>query len=60
MVWFKTCDNTARVVTTLGLVRHALSNHQHVVILMHDVRHIAERLTHALTEGVDPRAESVI
>ena len=38
---------------------HALSNHQHVVIVMRDVRHVAERLPHALAEGVDRRAERV-
>ena len=37
----------------------ALSNNQHVVIVMRDVRHVAERLPHALAEGVDRRAERV-
>ena len=41
-------------------LRHALSNHQHVVIVMRDVCHVAERLTHALAESVDRRAEGVI
>ena len=40
--------------------RHqALSHHQHVVIVMRDVRHVAERLPHALAEGVDRRAERI-
>ena len=41
-------------------LRHALSNHQHVVIVMRDVCHVADRLTHALAESVDRRAEGVI
>ena len=38
---------------------HALSNHQHVVIVMRNVRRVAERLPHALAEGVDRRAELI-
>ena len=37
-----------------------LRHHQQVVIVIRDARHVAERLTHALAEGVDRRAEGVI
>ena len=37
-----------------------LSHHQQVVIVIRDARHVPERLTHALAEGVDRRAEGVI
>ena len=37
-----------------------LSHHQQVVIVMRDARHVAERLTHALSERIDRRAEGVI
>ena len=34
-----------------------LRHHQDVVIVMRDARRVAERLTHAMAEGVDRRAE---
>ena len=37
-----------------------LSQHQHVVIGMRDARRVGEHLPHAMTEGVDRRAEGVI
>ena len=40
--------------------RQALHTHHHVVIVMRDVRHVGERLPHALAEGVDRRAEGLI
>ncbi len=40
--------------------RRTLRHHQHVVIVMRDARRVAERLTHALAEGVDRRAEGVV
>ena len=40
--------------------RHALGNHQHVVIVRRDARRIGERLTQALAEGVDRCVEGGI
>ena len=43
--------------TSSGL---ALRHHQQVVIGIRDACHVAERLTQALSEGVNRRAEGVI
>ena len=40
--------------------RPALGHYQQVVVLIRDARDVAERLTHALAEGVDRRAKGVI
>ena len=37
-----------------------LRHHQQVVVVIRDAGHVAERLTHALAERVDRRAEGVI
>ena len=37
-----------------------LCDDQQVVVVIGDARQVAERLTHALAEGVDRRAEGVI
>ena len=39
--------------------RPELRTHHHVVIVIRDVRHVGERLPHALAEGVDRRAKRI-